>query len=357
MMPPATKNYTPKKKNVARSGQGICRQAVLPQNVAQPPDVDAGVVGQLRVEAGANHVGLAHGNNVAGAAGCARLRQARLHLVDAAGQGSEDGNGVGGRAQHLLDDGGANKDAGKGRGAGAEKGEVQVGDEALNLAAKVVAVDADSEPADELLAALFGGVGLVRKEDEAGAGAPDGLGEDPGPASARGEAASSGRAADALDKVAQGLEEARLGGDEGHCGALAAGDDEGVAAGELGGRAHLEGAHGDGELLGGAGDEGDVLGEAALEGEDADDGGEAVGGDARLGRHGGGGLRGREVGRRRTRRRGAKRGDGVRLSEGARGWRYEGRPAQGRARIDVTQLLIGVRADRQRTWRQVGTGS
>lgn len=36
----------------------------------------------------------------------------------------------------------------------------------------MVAVDADSETADELLAALFGSVGFVGEEDEASASAP-----------------------------------------------------------------------------------------------------------------------------------------------------------------------------------------
>ena len=51
--------------------------------------------------------------------------------------------------------------------------------EALDLTAEVVAVHADAETADEFLAALFGCVGLVGEEDEAGAGAPGRLSENP----------------------------------------------------------------------------------------------------------------------------------------------------------------------------------
>lgn len=79
---------------------------------------------------------------------------------------------------------------------------------------------------------------------------------------------------DVLDKIAEGLEKARLRRDKGNRCALATGNDEGVAGVEL-----LDGSHFDrldfnrlvGERLGRLADKVDVLDEAALEGEDADD--------------------------------------------------------------------------------------
>lgn len=248
------------------------------------------------MEACAQDIALAHGDDVARIVLDVGLGHDRLGLglVDAVGEGRDDGDArgllrrVGG--QDLFDDGGADKDAVKGLGLGVgQEGQVEGRDEALNLAAKVVAVDADVEAANELLAALFGGVGLLGEEDEAGAGAPGRFLEDseedlrrqlscrPDEQGRGRDGDSSGKRANALDKVAQRLEEARLGGDKGNGGALAAGDDEGVAACQLVWGAHLDGLDGGredvGELGGGLADEGDVLGEAALESEDADGGG------------------------------------------------------------------------------------
>ena len=151
----------------------------------QEPGVHSRVRRQLGVEARAQHVALAHRDNVARIVldvglGDDRLR---LGLVDAVGEGRDDGDARGllsRRGEDLFDDGGADEDAIKGLGLGVgQEGQVEGRDEALDLAAKVVAVDADVEAADELLAALFGGVGLFGEEDEAGAGAPGGLLEDP----------------------------------------------------------------------------------------------------------------------------------------------------------------------------------
>lgn len=131
---------------------------------------------KFRVEAGAEDVALPDGNDVARRALDIGLGDASLGLVNSVGEGGDDSHlallgGVG--VEDLFDDGGADKDALE--RSVLEEGQVDRGDEALNLAAKVVAVDADVEAADELLAALFGGVCLFGEEDEAGAGAPDGL--------------------------------------------------------------------------------------------------------------------------------------------------------------------------------------
>lgn len=126
------------------------------------------------MEAGAQDRTLAHRNNVPRIVLDDGLRNARLHLVDSARQLGQDLDIL---RENLLHHGRADEDAREGGrvGLGGEKGQVERRLEALNLAAKVVAVDADVEAADELLAALFGGVGLVGEEDEAGAGSPDGL--------------------------------------------------------------------------------------------------------------------------------------------------------------------------------------
>jgi hypothetical protein len=134
---------------------------------------------QLGVEARPEHIALANRDNVPGIVLGVRFRDGRfgLGLVDAVGEGGDDGDG---RRQQRLDDGGADKDAVKGMGGSGvgQEGQVEGRDEALNLAAEMVAVDADVEAADERLAALFGGVGLFGEEDEASASAPSRFLED-----------------------------------------------------------------------------------------------------------------------------------------------------------------------------------
>lgn len=124
------------------------------------------------MEAGAHDIALAHSNNVSRVILGSRLRDTRLGLVDTARQLGEDSDSFG--SENLFDDGSADEDAGELR-VGAEERKVEGHLEAFDLAAKVVSVDADAEAADEFLAALFGGVGFVGEQDEAGAGAPDGL--------------------------------------------------------------------------------------------------------------------------------------------------------------------------------------
>lgn len=78
--------------------------------------------------------------------------------------------------ENLFHHGGTNEDAGELVRVVAfarEEGQLDGCSEALHLATKVVAVDADAETADEGLATLFGAVGFVAEEDEAGACSPD----------------------------------------------------------------------------------------------------------------------------------------------------------------------------------------
>lgn len=148
------------------------------QNVAKPPNVNARILSELRVEAHAHNGTLSNRNDIV----LFLLADGRAALdLILAGDGGEDLDVV---IQKLLDYRSADEDGRKvlvdrlGLVHGlvlAEEGEPDGGLEALELAAKVVAGDGDVETADELLAADFGAVGLLCEEDEAGAGAPDGL--------------------------------------------------------------------------------------------------------------------------------------------------------------------------------------
>jgi hypothetical protein len=75
-------------------------------------------------------------------------------------------------ANDLFHDGRADKDAGKWFPV-LKEGKVKARLEAFNLTTKVVAVDAHGETTDEFLAALFGGVGFIREEDETSASSPN----------------------------------------------------------------------------------------------------------------------------------------------------------------------------------------
>lgn len=59
-----------------------------------------------------------------------------------------------------------------------QKGQLYIGDKALDLATKMVTAHANVEPANELLTALFGGVGLLCEKNQACTGAPDWLPRD-----------------------------------------------------------------------------------------------------------------------------------------------------------------------------------
>lgn len=141
------------------------------------PDVHAGIWGEFRVEARTKHIALPYGNNITRRAVDIRLRDASLGLVDSVGKGSDYCNfaicvgrvGV----EDLFDNRCANKDALE--RIAFQKWQIDGSNEALDLAAKVVAVDANVEATNEFLAALFGGVCLFGEDDEAGAGAPDGF--------------------------------------------------------------------------------------------------------------------------------------------------------------------------------------
>lgn len=97
------------------------------------------------------------------------------------------------------------------------------------------------------------------------------------------------RKTNALDKVPQRVKQAQPARDDGHGGALAAGDDQGVALLQLLGRAHLgegelerillsfllvlllgRGGGGGDDVVGGPAQQRQVLDDAALEGQDAD---------------------------------------------------------------------------------------
>jgi len=86
--------------------------------------------------------------------------------------------------QDLLDDGRADEDGAEDRRRRLrwlrEKRQIQIGREALDLSAEVVAVDAHVQPADQLLAARLRAVGALRQQDQARAGAPGGLAVDSG---------------------------------------------------------------------------------------------------------------------------------------------------------------------------------
>lgn len=130
----------------------------------KPPAVDAWVVCQLGVEARAKNVVLLHGHNIA--IGSTVTADTAQH----ASRSSWRQPMV--VVQNLGDDGGPDEDGGKGVG---QERQVHGVLEAVDLATKVVSVDADVQTADELLAALLGGVDLLGQKDESGTGAPGGL--------------------------------------------------------------------------------------------------------------------------------------------------------------------------------------
>lgn len=123
------------------------------------------------------NIPLPHRNNIPRIVLRHRLRLSRLHLVHPPRQFCKhlDIGSVAcfGAAEDFFHDRRSDEDSREGSGGFAEEGQGEAGFEALDLAAEVVAVHADAEPADEFLAALFGGIGFVREEDQAGASSPD----------------------------------------------------------------------------------------------------------------------------------------------------------------------------------------
>ena len=146
----------------------------------------------------------------------------------------------------------------------------------------MIAVHAHVEAADEVLAAALGGLcaRLGREEDEAGAGAPGGLcagaikSVDVQQTTVQQQKQNKNKTKHPLDKLAQGPEQPQPRGYEGHGGALAARDDEGVDKAELLGGAHLDKGKGcsfEGwrrrHRRGGAAQQDEMLDKGALEGE------------------------------------------------------------------------------------------
>lgn len=147
-------------------------------NLLQPPRMDPRIIRQFRMETRPHNRALANRNDISRITLRNSKRKTSLCSLDPVRKSSQDFNlrpvAMG---EHLLHHGGTDEDAGElVRVAAAfarEEGQVDGCSEALHLAAKVVAVDADAETADEGLAALFGAVGFVAEEDEAGACSPD----------------------------------------------------------------------------------------------------------------------------------------------------------------------------------------
>lgn len=135
---------------------------------------------------------------------------------------------------------------------------------------------ADAEAADELLAALLGGVCFVREQDEAGACAPRRPFVDSRCRVSARFATKELEREEVLDKLSQRLEESRLRGDERNGGALATGDDERITLRQLLlGADFKEGECGfgslrGGKMVGGGSQKIQVLREAALEREHSD---------------------------------------------------------------------------------------
>lgn len=177
-------------------------------HLLQPPNVHTNVVCELWVEACPQDVSLPDGNNVVQIAPLHVRRRIRGPALGSRGASWENGQylhvGLGwvtgghlytwshlialhlrlGGHQQLLDNRRPDEDAwerrrGEGDGGGPfgyrlcrQERQLDVRHKALDLAAEVVAVDANVQAANEFLAALLGGVGLLGKQDEAGTGAP-----------------------------------------------------------------------------------------------------------------------------------------------------------------------------------------
>lgn len=149
-------------------------------NLLQPPRMNPCIIRQFRMKARSHNRTLANRNDISRITLRNSKRKASLCSLDSVRKSRQDLNfrpvAVG---EDLFHHGRADEDAGELLRVAAafarEEGQVDGGSEALHLATKVVAVDADAETADEGLAALFGAVGFVAEEDEAGACSPDGF--------------------------------------------------------------------------------------------------------------------------------------------------------------------------------------
>ncbi|KAF3076160.1 hypothetical protein CFAM422_001512 [Trichoderma lentiforme] len=231
------------------------------------------IIRQFRMKARPHNRALSNRNDISRITLSDSKRKTSLCSLDSVRKSSQDFNlGPIAMGENLLYHGGANEDAGElVRVAAAfarEEGQVDGGSEALHLAAKVVAVDADAETSDEGLAALFGAVGFVAEEDEAGACSPDRLLLDSSFLKAFGDSAKIVL----LDEITQWFQQARLLSNKRDGSALATGDHQGIASSEF-----LDGAHFNGcksEIFGDDArsspvEQLNVLGKATLKGQDA----------------------------------------------------------------------------------------
>jgi len=176
-----------------------------PQNFLQPPHVYPRIVCQLRVETAAEHVALAHCDDVLLPSVVVLLVLLQRRVLG--GQRRHDldvpvdllfrqlvrrclarcndrlvprlllGLHTLGVWQYLLDNGRADEDASVGLVGtlicgGAEEREVEICLEALLLTAEVVPVDSHVEAADKFLSAFLGSIGALGKQDQASACAP-----------------------------------------------------------------------------------------------------------------------------------------------------------------------------------------
>ncbi|EFX01806.1 vacuolar carboxypeptidase [Grosmannia clavigera kw1407] len=168
-------------------------------DASDPPGVNARVVGEFGVEARAKDIVLLDSHDVAIDAAKHTNRMVAMTGIEQLGHdGGADEDGV----EEIL-----------------QKGQFDVSLEAVDLAAKMVAVDTDVEAANMLLAAFFGCVDPFGQEDETSTGAPGGF--------------------FGADKLAQPIHQARARGHERERGALAAWNDEAVTTSQFVNRANL----------------------------------------------------------------------------------------------------------------------
>lgn len=147
-------------------------------NLLQPPRMNPRIIRQFGMKARPHDRALSNRNDISSITLRNSKRKTSLCSLHPVRKSSQDFDlrpvAMG---EDLFHHGGTDEDAGELLRVAAafarEEGQLDGGSEALHLAAKVVAVDADAETADEGLAALFGAVGFVAEEDEAGACSPD----------------------------------------------------------------------------------------------------------------------------------------------------------------------------------------
>lgn len=249
---------TSKNNKPNQSAATMMLRSQTTDNLLQPPRMNPRIIRQFRMKARPHNRALTNRNDIPSITLSNSKRKTSLCSLDPVRKSSQDFYlwpvAVG---ENLLHHGGADEDAGELLRVAAaftgEEGQLDGGSEALHLATKVVAMDADAETADEGLAALFGAVGFVAEEDEAGACSPD-------------------RFLLNFDEITQWLQQARLLSNKGDGSALATGDHQGIASSEF-----LDGAHFNGleseifgdDARGSPVEQLNVLGEATLKGQDA----------------------------------------------------------------------------------------